>query len=163
MPTSLLSDPTLTFTACSQHSAACEVLPDFQCDPRFTVGRSDSDLLTLQWRLSGNSGWLQVSAEDSLLFMKLVTKLLSKKQLHLQNSCRHILSSINNSTCKHIMCLLSSSLSGSTEAKIVGYLMEEMNRESMQSNIETGKAVEGFLLISAVCSQAVTITAVRFN
>lgn len=45
----------------------------------------------------------------------------------------------------------------------MGYLMEEMNRESMQSNIETGKAVEGFLLISAVCSQAVTITAVRFN
>lgn len=36
----------------------------------------------------------------------------------------------------------------------MGYLMEEMNRESMQSNIETGKAVEGFLLISAVYSQS---------
>lgn len=88
---------------------------------------------------------------------------LKKKQLHLQNSCRHILSSINNLTCKHTVSMLRSSLSGRTEAKIVGYLMEEMHRESMQSNIETGKAVEGFLLISAACSQAVPVAAVRFN
>lgn len=143
--------------------ATRDVLRDIQCDPRFTVGRSDGDLLTLQWRLSGNSGCLQASAEDSLLFMQLDTKLLWKKQLHLQNSCRHILSSINNLTCKHTVSMLRSSLSGRTEAKIVGYLMEEMHRESMQSNIETGKAVEGFLLISAACSQAVPVAAVRFN
>lgn len=54
------------------------------CDTRFTVGRSDGDLLASWGRLRANSGRPQASAEDPLPFHEANYKATLKKKIKIK-------------------------------------------------------------------------------